>query len=424
MHKDEQGSFTIEATLCLTLFMTAFIAFISLAMIAKTESITQYALDQTAKEIAQYYYVADKMGIANTDSGGVKEIDDTVQSIIDFTDTSKTTVNKYKGKSANDLYETLKNYKDVANDVNEITKAANKVYGSYKALFDDPKEILKALTTSLAKEVSNEIISKLIAQPICRVLVPKYITSSGDADKTLKAMGVVGGLDGLDFRMSNFLTDQRSINIVVVYRIKILGFGFFNKDLVIKQTASTAAWVKGVSLAQANNNTSIWDKESMQRGKDFVQIIKNENKNKAVAPGKGIDLYDENSNTYKSVISINVFSSTYSEFKQKTKNGAPEQNYTLKKDTIKSAVKKNANNLNDSMGKISNSLKMENGNSVTVPLSNEKERNAEIILIVPNEVNTTNDNLATMNEIAKEIEQETGVKVTITYREKALGGKK
>ena len=67
---------------------------------------------------------------------------------------------------------------------------------------------------------------------------------------------------------------------------------------------------------------------------------------------------------------------------------------------------------------------MENGNSVTVPLSNEKERNAEIILIVPNEVNTTNDNLATMNEIAKEIEQETGVKVTITYREKALGGKK
>ena len=161
MHKDEQGSFTIEATLCLTLFMTAFIAFISLAMIAKTESITQYALDQTAKEIAQYYYVADKMGIANTDSGGVKEIDDTVQSIMDFTDKSKTTVNKYKGKSANDLYETLKNYKDVANDVNEITKAANKVYGSYKALFDDPKEILKALTTSLAKEVSNEIISKL-----------------------------------------------------------------------------------------------------------------------------------------------------------------------------------------------------------------------------------------------------------------------
>lgn len=424
MYKNEHGSFTIETTICLTLFMAAFIALISLAMIAKVESTTQYAIDQTAKEIAQYYYVADKMGIANTDSGGVKEIDDTVQSLMDFTDKSKTAINKHKGKSVSDLYDTLKNYKDVANDVTEITKAANGVYGNFKTLFDDPKEILKALTTSMAKEIGNEIVTKIIAQPICRTLVPKYITSTGDADQTLRSMGVVNGLDGLDFRMSSFLTDQRSINIVVVYRIKVLGFGYFNSELVIKQTASTAAWVKGVSLAQANKNVSTWSKGNLERGKEFVSVIKSENKDKAVKSGKGVDLYDKESNTYKSVISVNVFSASYSDFSQKTKNGAQEQNYTIKKDAVKSVIRKQANNLKDSTDKVNDSLKMDSGSTLSVPSKSEKKRNNEIIVVMPSEVNTTNGNLATVNEIAKEIEQETGVKVTITYREKALGGSK
>jgi len=73
--KNERGSFTIEAILSLSLFMFGFMSIISLATIAKVESTTQYAIDQVAKEVAQYYYIAEKVGIANTsNTDGVKEI--------------------------------------------------------------------------------------------------------------------------------------------------------------------------------------------------------------------------------------------------------------------------------------------------------------------------------------------------------------
>lgn len=64
--KSETGSFTVEATLTLTLFMFAFLAIMSLSTIARIEGITQYAINQTAKEISQYYYIADKAGLVDT----------------------------------------------------------------------------------------------------------------------------------------------------------------------------------------------------------------------------------------------------------------------------------------------------------------------------------------------------------------------
>ena len=45
-----------------------------------------------------------------------------------------------------------------------------------------------------------------------------------------------------------------------------------------------------------------------------------------------------------------------------------------------------------------------------------------MILVVPEEAKKNSDSLAILNEIASEIEDETGVKVSITYRDSALGG--
>ena len=52
--KGEKGSFTVEAILSLSIFMFAFVTIVSLATVAKIESTTQYAIDQTAKEISKY----------------------------------------------------------------------------------------------------------------------------------------------------------------------------------------------------------------------------------------------------------------------------------------------------------------------------------------------------------------------------------
>ena len=419
-NKSERGSFTIEAILSLSIFMFAFVTIVSLATIAKVESTTQYAIDQVAKEISQYYYIAERVGIANTDSSGVDEIDDAVQAIFDFTDKSTTVASNYSSTTATDLGTMLDTFSGIGNDVNEVTAAAENVYNSFGPIFEDPKGIVSSLATMMVKEVGNELITKIIAQPLCKALVPKYITSSGDADAVLEKMGVVDGLDGLDFRMSSFLSDQRSINVVVVYQIKVNGFGIFDDTLVIKQTASTAAWVTGTSLEAANDATSNWEKGDFERGKEYVDEIQGEHPHQAVEEGVGVDIYDQDSNTFTSVHSMNVFSATYSDYQKVAANEADPGNYSLKKNKIKSTVKGYANKLLDNINKIDENITLEDGTQCQTALESVQHRNAEIILVVPEEAKSNADNLAILNEIAAEIEAETGVKVNITYRDKAL----
>lgn len=419
--QSEDGSFTIEAILSLSIFMFAFMAIINLATIAKVESTTQYAIDQVAKEIAQYYYIAERAGIANTSTEGVKEIDGAIQAIVDFSDKSTNIASNYTNATSSNLSGMLAMYSDIENDANEIAAAAENVYDSFGPVLEDPKGVISSLATMLTKEFGNEVFTKIIAQPLCKVLVPKYITSSGDANATLERMGVIGGLDGLDFRMSSFLTDQRSINIVLVYRIKVNGFGIFDDELVIKQTASTAAWVTGVSLKNANETASTWEKGDFERGKDFVNIVQSETPSKAVAGGVGVDLYDQDKNTFTSVHSMNVFSATYSDYQKASAKGNDPSNYSLKKNKIKSTVKQYANTLLKNVSKVGDNIKLEDGTDCQTAREDIQHRTAEIILVVPEEAKANRNNLEILNGIAAEIEAETGVKVSITYREKALG---
>ncbi len=419
-NKSERGSFTIEAILSLSIFMFAFVTIVSLATIAKVESTTQYAIDQVAKEISQYYYIAERVGVANTGTEGVKEIDDAVQAIFDFADKSSTVASNYNATTATDLGAMLDTFSGVGNDVSEVTAAAENVYNSFGPIFEDPKGIVSSLATMMVKTVGNELVTKIIAQPLCKALVPKYITSSGDADAILEKMGIVDGLDGLDFRMSSFLTDQRSINVVVVYQIKVNGFGIFDDTLVIKQTASTAAWVKGTSLKAASDATTNWEKGDFERGKEYVDEIQGEHPHQAVKEGVGVDIYAQDTNTFTSVHSMNVFSESYSDYQKVVANEVAPDNYSLDKSKIKSVVKSYANKLLENINKIDEKITMEDGTQCQTALESVQHRNAEIILVVPEEAKENADNLAILNEIAAEIETETGVKVNITYRDKAL----
>lgn len=431
-YRSENGSFTIEAIMSLTMFMFGFLAITSLATIAKVESTTQYAIDQVAKEISQYYYIADRVGVANTDGSGIDEIDGAIQAVFDFTNKSQTdaTDEKSIATTATDLANTLSSLTGVGNNVDDVAAAAANIYASYGPALEDPKGLISALATAMvtiennksavATQVANEVITKVIAQPLCRALLPKYITADGDADAVLEKMGVVDGLEGMDFRMSSFLSDNRSINVVVVYEIKVNGFGIFDDTLVIKQTASTAAWVSGTSLKAANDSVSTWAKDSFQRGKDFVNELQKDNPTQAVKAGVGVDLYDQSTNTFTSVHSLNVFAASYSEFVGAAGSESDADLYTLQKSKIKSAVKSYANKLNKNVGKIDDSITMESGAEVQTAWETVQHRNKKIVLVVPEEAKTNSDNLAVLNQIASEIKAETGVEVSITYRDKAL----
>ena len=296
--KGEKGSFTVEAILSLSIFMFAFVTIVSLATVAKIESTTQYAIDQTAKEISKYTYIASRANLLvhpkDSAEATVDSIDEAVQSMYDFSDVlSSSTGGNGVTLSSEGLSDMLSGMS--GDDFKSITASAQNVYNSFAPLMSDPKGAITALAQVVAQKGGSALVSRVIAQPLCKALLPKYITQQDDASAVLEKMGVVNGLDGLDFSLSTFLMDQRTINVVLVYEIDVKGFGIFDQKLIVKQTASTAAWLadtEGVKLSDVASKTSAWQKSDMERGKDYVSELQGENPHQGVKNGVGVDLYD------------------------------------------------------------------------------------------------------------------------------------
>ena len=277
--KGEKGSFTVEAILSLSIFMFAFVTIVSLATVAKIESTTQYAIDQTAKEISKYTYIASRANLLvhpkDSAEATVDSIDEAVQSMYDFSDVlSSSTGGNGVTLNSEGLSDMLSGMS--GDDFKSITASAQNVYNSFAPLMSDPKGAITALAQVVAQKGGSALVSRVIAQPLCKALLPKYITQQDDASAVLEKMGVVNGLDGLDFSLSTFLMDQRTINVVLVYEIDVKGFGIFDQKLIVKQTASTAAWLadtEGVKLSDVASKTSAWQKSDMERGKDYISEL-------------------------------------------------------------------------------------------------------------------------------------------------------
>ena len=61
--KEQYGSIMVETVLVLPLFMAGFLAILMLSNTVRAQCNVQYAIDQTAKEISQYYYVINKLSL-------------------------------------------------------------------------------------------------------------------------------------------------------------------------------------------------------------------------------------------------------------------------------------------------------------------------------------------------------------------------
>ena len=140
--KGEKGSFTVEAILSLSIFMFAFVTIVSLATIAKIESTTQYAIDQTAKEISRYTYIASRANLLvhpkDSAEATVDSIDEAVQSMYDFSDVlSSSTGGNGVPLNSEGLSDMLSGMS--GDDFKSITASAQNVYNSFAPLMSDPK---------------------------------------------------------------------------------------------------------------------------------------------------------------------------------------------------------------------------------------------------------------------------------------------
>lgn len=255
----QSGVVTIEASLALLIFIPAILSIMTIATILSTQIRVQQALNQSVKDIARYYYTLTRAGVNLSSPSEMdnSRLDGVVNNLEAFYDSLKSGA-EYAENFSDELgqsiptedqglesvKESLQKLKNTANDINTIRSTIQLSFNSTAAalaLADDPVKIIK----TLALTVGSDVMSHGVAAAMGRAMFIQYIQAGSErsADDILKAIGVVDGLDGMNFWGSSLLEDGQSVNVSVVYRIKPPFAIKYLDNYKVRQVASTQAWM-------------------------------------------------------------------------------------------------------------------------------------------------------------------------------------
>lgn len=444
MGRKQKGSVSVEAALVLPIFIYAFLMVWSVTNVIHAQAFIQVGINQAAKELSQYGYILAKAGVIEWDTKNREKAekfktstDDVVDKLVNFTEAIQNGVDGTVSETG-----TGSSMKEMAGSVvsgltsspdnfEAIMTSGNALFSSGKTYFSNPKELLSGLVAVFTSEGSSLVKSRLIAAPIGKALMEKYLkTMTSDPDTYLEKLGVVDGIDGLNFNASTLFDDGSTINLTVIYQAAIQYPFFGEQKMVFKINASTGIWGAGLRAASSSSSSGtstaggsststsdgsdtgtsggsstdtadsgVWALAPVTRGKKLVSAIKCENPTKAVAAGAGYDLYDKGSNRFSSIFSLDPTSSSY-----RADSGEYNQEAILSK--LRYYATRAVSNAEDET-----SVKMEDGNVYEVAKKTAKKY--EVILAIPA---SESDKSGIWDEMAKKIQGEMGVTISITYR--------
>lgn len=267
MKNKQRGSLTVEAALVLTIFLIGYAMIISAANMIRAQMIIQHGISQAAKEISAYCYLLSKTGIMDASGNTHQEAEtfkENTDKVIDTTvklyDAFGTGVDHISSavseiptmNGIEDLDQVVQGVTDVADitqqEYNEIVTKTNNMIAEGKNYFSNPSGILKGLGAVMKDEGVSAIKSFVIAAPLSNALTAKQIELYGTDAKgkdILERLGVVNGMEGLNFLGSTLFNDGETITVQVSYTMKIAYPGFDLKEFHFVQSASTRAWGAG-----------------------------------------------------------------------------------------------------------------------------------------------------------------------------------
>lgn len=233
----ESGMLTVEAVLCLMPFVLVILGIISFINIFMVHSKVQVALYETANELSAYTYFYQALGIRDADGKLGSDIESGTVQLTAFLEDIETARANLENKNA-----TEEDFKGVINSGRELVSS--------------PQTLIRNIVymgIGKAEEAGKSWLASLIAKPLTQnyLNTSTSLLSSGgqSADEYLKAFGVRGGMDGMDFGKSTIFTDSdhKMIDIVVEYDLDVYFFRLLFKDpsIHIVQRAVVPAWLDG-----------------------------------------------------------------------------------------------------------------------------------------------------------------------------------
>lgn len=235
--KREKGSLTVEAILFLIPFMCAFLTLINAARFVQAEMLVHHAITQTAKQISAYSYILTKTDIASkmqaTNKKSRQFISDTTNAV----------------NSVTEFIDALGNIGSGGNMMSDVEDAVNKAEtagATVTEYFSNPKDILYGALAVVKSEGRKKIMTWAVGG-IARGCIKEAVAKvSDDPDEYLERIGIVDGMEGLDFSKSSWVSNSEGkadIEIIVTYKLKNLLFPNFDiGEYEFCQCASTLIW--------------------------------------------------------------------------------------------------------------------------------------------------------------------------------------
>lgn len=205
-YDSSRGSLTVEALLFLIPFMMAFCTLINAARFVQAEMLIHHAITQTAKQVSTYSYVLTKAEISS-------RIQETNRKSEKFQVT--------------------------------VEEAASSIQGFTNAL-GNTDELFDGMISLIKSEGRNAVMTEIIGGLSKRNIENSISLISGDPDQFLENIGIVGGMEGLNFGASEWLSNgegKGNVKIIVTYTMKNVlfpDFDFGQKEFC--QCAYTSIW--------------------------------------------------------------------------------------------------------------------------------------------------------------------------------------
>lgn len=249
---DDSGAIVIEATVSLSVFMFAIVVVLSIVNICYAQMKMGVAVNQTAKELSQYGYLYNRMGLDEKQQELVKKgeesqnlIDDTTGSLVGIMDGMKSIGDTAKNVSIDNLSDSAKsissNWKSIKDDAGEVKDNVSEV-------LDDPKKFALGLLALGGDTIVEKAKTQLLVAPFSKYMFKRTLKSNEKADSEpfLQKLRIVPNktyLDGLDFSDSCFCKDgKHEINVVVKYKIKVLDLLGNDITMNFVQHGKTTCW--------------------------------------------------------------------------------------------------------------------------------------------------------------------------------------
>lgn len=261
----QRGSATIEAVVAFTAFLLAFFTIIGVVNYCRVQMQISAAVDTAARELSQYAYFYDMSGLQKFDLALKKEAGNATERINDVlatVDGLYTTVGNAMDQSAEDMTNltnaidqgtvSIDSIKETVNKFSEretaIGEMMTEMEGKLDEIGDNPVLYMRSLV-AIAGDSGMDLAKRAIAFSLSKMFVLKHFgKTTGEQNETLKSLGVVDGVEGLNFRMSTMFTDDhcQEIQVVVFYRVNLSQFfdwEIFEVELC--KQAVCSAWLGG-----------------------------------------------------------------------------------------------------------------------------------------------------------------------------------